>query len=68
MLEVLQYVLGSFWRFLAVMFLLGILFTYPIRIVGMVIFRLIRSSTIKKAGWPPTHIDADGDFKKEVKK
>lgn len=25
--------------------------------------RLIRSANIRRAGWPPVHLDADGDFK-----
>lgn len=25
--------------------------------------RLMRHLNIRKAGWPPTHCDADGDFK-----
>lgn len=25
--------------------------------------RVIRHLTIRKAGWPPAHLDADGDFK-----
>ncbi len=29
--------------------------------------RLIRSFNIRKCGWPPAHLDADGDFKPEPK-
>jgi hypothetical protein len=25
--------------------------------------RLLRHLNIRKAGWPPAHVDADGDFK-----
>lgn len=27
--------------------------------------RLMRHLNIRKAGWPPAHLDADGDFKSE---
>lgn len=30
--------------------------------------RFIRSRNIKNSGWPPRHLDADGDFKPEPKK
>lgn len=29
--------------------------------------RLIRHFNVRKAGWPPPHLDADGDFKSENK-
>lgn len=29
--------------------------------------RLIRHLNIRKHGWPPSHCDADGDFKEEEK-
>jgi hypothetical protein len=32
-------------------------FVYPFKIVN----RWIRSRNIKNAGWPPAHLDADGD-------
>lgn len=28
----------------------------------LVINRAIRASVLKKIGWPPRHLDADGDF------
>ncbi len=31
---------------------------YPFRIVN----RFIRHLNIRKAGWPPPHVDADGDY------
>lgn len=27
--------------------------------------RMIRHMNIRRAGWPPSHLDADGDFKQE---
>jgi len=29
------------------------------------VVRLLRHLNIRKAGWPPPHCDADGDFKPE---
>ena len=47
-------------------FLLALLiveaFVYPFKILN----RYFRSRNIKNAGWPPSHLDADGDvIKKE---
>ena len=33
----------------------------PFRLVN----RAIRSRNIRERGWPPPHLDADGDFKKD---
>lgn len=37
------------------------------RLVFRCFNRVIRHMTIRKAGWPPAHLDADGDFKPEPK-
>ena len=39
--------------------IVGQLATWPFRLVN----RLIRHLNIKAAGWPPEHLDADGDVK-----
>jgi hypothetical protein len=36
-----------------------------IKFLIIIINRIIRRSNIRKHGWPPTHCDADGDFKEE---
>lgn len=28
--------------------------------------RLMRHMNVRKAGWPPAHLDADGDFKADT--
>ena len=59
MIEILEFVFGSFWRFVGVAILLGG--------AGELIFRIwnrfLRMLSIRKHGWPPTECDADGDFK-----
>lgn len=34
-----------------------------IRVPFILINRFIRHLSIRKAGWPPAHVDADGDWK-----
>ena len=38
------------------------LVTWPMRLLN----RMIRSRNIREKGWPPPHLDADGDFKTEA--
>jgi len=63
MIEFLQFTFQNFWTWLGVMILIGV----PVNFCLRVISRLIRSSNIKAKGWPPPHLDADGDFKPEPK-
>lgn len=59
MLELLKFACSGFWTFLGCAFILGMiikLITYPIRIY-------FRHQNIKSQGWPPAHVDADGDLK-----
>ena len=37
----------------------------PFRFVGAIHKRAIRSRDIRAVGWPPPHLDADGDFQKQ---
>ncbi len=49
-----------FWALVAVtQICLALVFRLPNRI--------IRSANIRAAGWPPAHLDADGDFKPATK-
>lgn len=53
--------MGSFW-------LPILLAVYIIAHYGFLCWnRLMRHLNIRRAGWPPTHLDADGDFKPEPK-
>lgn len=60
-MEFIRFIFASFWSWLGFCVFLYI----PLEIIRQIIVRLIRASTVKKAGWPPAHLDADGDFKKE---
>ena len=49
-------------------FFLALITTEAIRITfAYCINRPLRHRNIKLHGWPPAHVDADGDFKKEPK-
>jgi len=38
-----------------------IVISYPVRLVN----RVIRHANVRTKGWPPPHLDADGDFKRK---
>jgi hypothetical protein len=55
----------GFWQFLFLCFCVACassLLAWPFRLVN----RLLRHLNIRKAGWPPEYLDADGDRKEMV--
>jgi hypothetical protein len=36
-----------------------------IMLIRSVSYRIARTRMVKSQGWPPSHLDADGDFKSE---
>jgi len=61
MIEILQYALSGFWKFLGFLIILCLLLQTVVTIINT-IFRHIN---INKHGCPPPHCDADGDFKED---
>lgn len=49
----------GFWHTIAVIFIVFAL----IRVVGILISRFYRMIMVLCRGWPPDHLDADGDWK-----
>ncbi len=57
MLEILKFACSGFWTFCGV-------FAIVFGIVGSIahiVSRLVRCRMVLKHGWPPNHLDADGD-------
>lgn len=52
-----EFMFSSFPIWLGMMLLIWI----PIKVIAQIISRLIRRSMVIKHGWPPSHLDADGD-------
>jgi hypothetical protein len=63
MLDILQFVFSGFWVWAGVMFACGAFLNFLFRCWN----RFLRHMSVRKAGWPPSHIDADGDWKPEPK-
>lgn len=51
------------WGFWGVVWLVGIAIQGPYRLVN----RLLRLIMVLARGWPPAHLDADGDWRPEPK-
>lgn len=59
MKEILEYATSSFCVFIGCFSLTTVVLHYGLRIV----IRFLRMFNIVLRGWPPPHLDADGDFK-----
>jgi hypothetical protein len=55
---------NGFWFWLVVFMLTGGL----INLTGVIFQRLFRTITVLFRGWPPSHLDADGDWKSKAGK
>lgn len=58
-MEILKFTFESFWHFAGVFSILYILLYCTINAFN----RFFRHWNIRKHGYPPSHCDADGDFK-----
>ena len=67
MLELLQYSTSSFWKFIGCAFLLYGCAYFTVNGIVRILSRLFRSIMVLSRGWPPQHLDADGDFLNQQK-
>lgn len=56
---------GGFFKFLGYWLMVYIFLEIPSRLIRFLINRPLRHVTLRKHGYPPSHCDADGDFKSE---
>ncbi len=62
-MQFFEFIFQSVWTFLGAFLLLNTCLWYLFKFFN----RYHRHRNIRKCGWPPAHIDADGDFKCEDK-
>jgi hypothetical protein len=62
-MEILEFVFSGFWVWAGTMFAFGALLQFVAKCWN----RFLRHLNIRKHGWPPSHLDADGDWKPEPK-
>jgi hypothetical protein len=63
-MTIVDHIFSSGWYVLAALLAIGAVCSTVFRIVN----RFLRHLNISMHGWPPSHIDADGDWKPETKK
>ena len=67
-IELIKWSCGGFWRFIGAYGLIGMFLYFTINFTLRIVSRILRVINITINGYPPTHLDADGDFKEEIKK
>lgn len=65
MLEIIKLSLQGFWHFCGVFALLNLVLYFLVNGLCKIWVRFMRYLMVSKHGWPPSHLDADGDWKPE---
>ena len=63
MKQILDIAFSGFWQFIGMAILLNGLAYFTVNGITRVFTRFMRMLQVRKQGWPPNHLDADGDFK-----
>ena len=65
--RILDIAFSGFWPFIGMTILLNGVAYFIINGILKIWGRFMRMLTVRKHGWPPSHLDADGDWKPEPK-
>ncbi len=57
-MNLLEFTFQSFWHFAGMFLLIFLILRVPLHAWAF----FIRHLNIRSKGWPPSHLDADGDF------
>jgi len=63
MIEILKFACSGFWTFIGVSMLLPLILYFIVNGIIKIWSRFLRLLMILFRGWPPEHLDADGDWK-----
>lgn len=66
--KILEIAFSGFWSFIGVAILLNGLFYFSVNGFLRAWSRFMRMLMVRKHGWPPNHLDADGDWKPKDEK
>jgi len=67
MIEFFKFACSGFWIFCGVFSLLSMILYFGVNGICRIWIRLMRFLSVSLRGWPPSHLDADGDWKPELK-
>lgn len=62
--KILDIAFSGFWPFIGILTLINVVLYYVTNFFIRIWIRFMRLLTINRNGWPPPHLDGDGDFKK----
>ena len=65
MLEFFKFACSGFWVFCGVLIILNTICYFIVNGIVRICSRFMRFLMVRKQGWPPAHLDADGDWKPE---
>jgi len=63
MLEILKFACSGFFTFIGTWMLISIILYFVVNGIIKISSRFLRLLMILFRGWPPEHLDADGDWK-----
>jgi hypothetical protein len=63
MLELLKFYTSGFWIFIGSVIIMSLIINGILKIFT----RIYRMIMVSRKGWPPSHLDADGDWKPKSK-
>ncbi|MCK4824210.1 hypothetical protein KA005_51135 [bacterium] len=66
--KILDIAFSGLFPFIGMMILLNIVVLYTLNTLYKSWRRFMRMLMVRKHGWPPEHLDADGDFTKKKPK
>jgi hypothetical protein len=61
--KILEIAFSGFWCFIGMLILLNGVAYYTVNGIVKIWSKFMRMLMVRKHGWPPEHLDADGDFK-----
>jgi len=64
MLEILKFAVSGFWVFVGCFSMISMVLYFLVNGLNIFFGRILRMIMVSFRGWPPNHIDADGDWKK----
>ena len=56
--QLLEIMFSGFWQFVGIFLIICVLIHFTSTLCN----RILRHYNIKQNGWPPSHLDADGDW------
>lgn len=63
MTQLIEIGFSGFWQFMGLL----IVMHYFVNLIRSMWIRFMRMLMVRKHGWPPAHLDADGDWEPESK-